>query len=92
MALRANLPEGVAVKAIPYVREFHWRIRDLERLGVEGVDDFRIPQDQMRLNRTAPVGRYVERAYLLARLDALILCLEPEARGRRIGFARSDQQ
>jgi len=85
VALRANLPDG-DIRAIPYVREFHRRIRDLEQLGIDGATEFRIHEGEMRFALKPKPGRYVERAFFLAQLDALILCLEPDSEGRRIGF------
>ncbi len=91
MALRANLPSG-AVRTIPYVREYHRRIRDLEDLGVEGASGFRINEGEMRFEREPKPGRYVEREFFLAQIDALILCLEPNQETRRIGFTTTEQR
>ena len=82
-SIRKNLPPGLRVPA-KYVREYHSALGDLERASGENLAAYRVPAGELsqdvkayRLGRST---RYSEprcdRAFLLAKLDALLSYFE----------------
>jgi len=100
-ALRRNI-EQIANSLVeePYVQEFHDILNRLESLGVD-VSDFRIPPSRVnpRVTSTHMEGsksysekRYVEKPFILTKLDAVLGYFEmiTSEKPRKIGFSKQN--
>ena len=80
-SLKQNLPQTIHPVHERYVREYHTIIDDLKQLGFD-LEQFRIPEPELKHKAVSidmmtgrdeySKDRYVEKAFLLVKLDALL--------------------
>lgn len=100
-ALKSNLPSSTDIKE-KYVHIFHNEIDRLSSSGFTGLNDFKIPESELKRQLTswAPAipelgqektenyseDRYVERGILLQKIDALLTFFQVSSPEVEIGF------
>ena len=104
-ALRKNIDQAIMRHGVPetYVREYHTVLDRLENIKVE-ISEFRIPDSEFRISKSeisptvinygAPRGKYVFKAFILTKLDAILDYFEiiTSEKPRKIGFHPPDNQ
>ena len=88
ITLLRNLPGSDRINREPWVREFHARLWDLRRANFK-VRGFWIRPYHIARVPDGDQPESVERAFFVARLEALITCLELPTETRPIGFRTS---
>ncbi len=99
VALKENLPPKSFHIHEKYVQEYHAAIGDLEKQRLD-LKQFKIPESEIERRLASYNGmsgestysddRYVERAFLMTKLDALLsyFSLSMDERKPRIGFSQ----
>ena len=93
-ALKNNLPEGRINEK--YVTLFHDEIRRLTDFGFDGLDEFKIPDEEINYrcisrnyktgNRNYSKERFVDKNIFLIKLDAMLTFFQIKTNGIEVGF------
>lgn len=94
LTLRQNLPEERHVHR-RYVEEYHRLLKLLEERGVVLVGEYRITESNLeslsgiyrpKTGWRAIGDKHCERSFLLMKLDALLLAIQPQEEKPHMGF------
>lgn len=100
-SLKDNLPKSLSINE-KFVRMFHNEINRLVAIGFSGLDDFKVPENEIKHEMTSftPAApefgqqesisysqdRYIEREILLIKIDALLAYFQVSSTEVEIGF------